>query len=89
LAGRALSDRLGLQVGSSAWIVDGDQLCGHSFRGIGSVNEKEALLELNRSGGRCWGIAESDEYDIRIVGVAVKLISRWWGKSEIAGRSFD
>ena len=50
---------------------------------------KAELLESYRSGSRHWEVAESDEYEIRLVGKTALLIGRWRGKGENLGEKFD
>ena len=55
----------------------------------GKVIGKEEFLDSYRSGSRKWEIAESDQYEIRLLGDIALLIGRWRGKGENNGQAFD
>lgn len=55
----------------------------------GSVIGKDELLASYRSGQRNWELAESDQYEIRLLGEVALLIGRWRGKGENEGKRFD
>ncbi|MEA3336709.1 MAG: nuclear transport factor 2 family protein [Chloroflexota bacterium] len=55
----------------------------------GSVIGKDELLISYRSGDRGWEIAQSDEYEVRLMGDVAILTGRWRGKGQNAGESFD
>jgi ketosteroid isomerase-like protein len=55
----------------------------------GQVIGKDELLASYGSGLRKWGIAESDQHEIRILGGTALLIGRWRGKGENQGEEFD
>jgi ketosteroid isomerase-like protein len=50
---------------------------------------KGELLASYRSGLRKWEIAESDQYEIRLLENVALLIGRWRGKGENQGKKFD
>ena len=55
----------------------------------GKVIGKRELLASYRSGQRMWEIAESDQYEIRLLGDVALLIGRWRGKGVNQGQKFD
>ena len=55
----------------------------------GKVIGKQDLLASYRSGLRNWEIAESDQYEIRMLGETALLIGRWRGKGVNQGDKFD
>jgi ketosteroid isomerase-like protein len=55
----------------------------------GKVIGKAELLESYRSESRHWEVAESDEYEIRLLGNTALLIGRWRGKGQNRGEKFD
>ena len=55
----------------------------------GKVIGKDELLASYGSGQRNWEIAESNQYEIRLLGDVGLLIGRWRGKGENAGKPFD
>lgn len=55
----------------------------------GKVIGKRELLVSYRSGQRMWEIAESDQYEIRLMGDIALLIGRWRGKGVNQGQRFD
>ncbi len=55
----------------------------------GIVIGKEELLNSYRTGLRKWEIAESDQYEIRLLENVALLIGRWQGKGENQGKKFD
>jgi ketosteroid isomerase-like protein len=55
----------------------------------GRVIGKKDLLASYSSGLRKWEIAESDQYEIRLMGETALLIGRWRGKGENQGEKFD
>lgn len=59
------------------------------IRPDGSVVGMQVVLESYRSGKRRWDYAESDQYQVTILGDTAILIGRWIGKGENEGESFD
>ena len=55
----------------------------------GRVIGKDELIQSYSSGNRRWEIAESDDYEVRLLGSAALLIGRWRGKGENNGEAFD
>ena len=55
----------------------------------GKVIGKDELIASYRSGQRNWEIAESDQYEIKLLGEVALLIGRWRGKGEDNGKRFD
>lgn len=55
----------------------------------GKVIGKQDLLVSYRTGLRNWEIAESDQYEIRMLGETALLIGRWRGKGQNQGEKFD
>jgi ketosteroid isomerase-like protein len=55
----------------------------------GKVIGKKELLASYRSGLRNWEIAESDQYEIRLLGETALLIGRWRGKGQNQDDKFD
>ncbi len=55
----------------------------------GKVINKDELLASYRSGDRNWEIAESDQYEIRLLGDVALLIGRWRGIGENQRNRFD
>ena len=55
----------------------------------GSVIGKDELLTSYRSGLRRWDIAESDQYEVRLLDDVALLIGRWRGVGENNGEGFD
>ncbi len=55
----------------------------------GSVIGKQELLASYASGERNWEIAESDQYEVRLLENTALLIGRWRGKGENNGQPFD
>ena len=55
----------------------------------GRVIGKDELIQSYNSGNRRWEIAESDDYEVRLLGSAALLIGRWRGKGENDGEAFD
>ena len=55
----------------------------------GTVIGKEELFFSYRSGRRKWEIAESDEYEVRMLGNVALLIGRWRGVGENNGEAFN
>jgi len=51
----------------------------------GTVIGKNELLASYRSGNRKWEIAESDEYEVRMLGNVALLTGRWRGVGENNG----
>lgn len=58
-------------------------------RSDGSVIGKQEVLESYRSGKRHWEIAESDEYQINLLGNSAILIGRWQSKGKNDGETFE
>jgi ketosteroid isomerase-like protein len=59
------------------------------IQGDGTVIGKDELIKSYESGLRRWEFAESDEYEVRLIGEVALLIGRWRGKGENNGQSFD
>ena len=55
----------------------------------GKVIGKQDLLVSYRTGLRNWEIAESDQYEIRMLGETALLLGRWRGKGQNQGEKFD
>jgi ketosteroid isomerase-like protein len=55
----------------------------------GMVIGKNELLASYSSGHRKWEIAESDEYEVRMLGNVALLIGRWGGVGENKGEAFN
>ena len=55
----------------------------------GKVIGKDELIQSYNSGNRRWEIAESDDYEVRLLSSAALLIGRWKGKGENKGEVFD
>ncbi len=55
----------------------------------GTVTGKDELLTSYRSGDRRWDVAESDEYEISILGDVALLIGHWRGVGTNEGLAFD
>ncbi len=55
----------------------------------GRVIGKDELIQSYSSGNRRWEIAESDDYEVRLLGSAALLIGRWRGKGENNGEALD
>ena len=64
-----------------------DQYC--QVQADGKVIGKQDLVASYRSGLRNWEIAESDQYEIRLLGETALLIGRWRGKGVNQGDKFD
>ncbi len=59
------------------------------IRADGSVIGKQEALESYRSGKRRWDHAESDQYQVTVLGNAAILVGRWIGRGENEGEPFD
>ena len=59
------------------------------IRSDGTVAGKQETLESYRNGKRSWEKAESDQYQINLLGDSAVLIGRWRGKGESGGKPFD
>lgn len=55
----------------------------------GRVIGKDELIQSYNSGNRRWEIAESDDYEVRLLGRVALLIGRWRGVGENNGEAFD
>ena len=55
----------------------------------GRVIGKDELLQSYNSGNRRWEIAESDDYEVRMLGNVGLLIVRWRGVGENNGEAFN
>jgi ketosteroid isomerase-like protein len=55
----------------------------------GMVIGKNELLDSYRSGNRKWEIAESDDYEVRMLGNVALLTGRWRGVGENNGEEFN
>ena len=69
-----------------------DDILSDHYRQIqadGKVIGKQELLASYRSGQRKWEIAESDQYEIRLLGDVALLLGRWRGKGTNQGEAFD
>jgi ketosteroid isomerase-like protein len=69
-----------------------DNILSNQYRQVlsdGKVIGKRELLASYSSGQRMWEIAESDQYEIRLMGDIALLIGRWRGKGVNQGQSFD
>jgi ketosteroid isomerase-like protein len=59
------------------------------IRPDGSLIGKVDLLESYGSGNRHWDVAESDQYQVNVLGDAAVLVGRWTGRGVNAGEAFD
>jgi ketosteroid isomerase-like protein len=59
------------------------------IRSDGSIANKADTLASYASGTRYWSVAESDQYQVKIMGSIALLIGRWEGRGENAGTPFD
>jgi ketosteroid isomerase-like protein len=69
-----------------------EEILSEDYRQIqpdGSLLGKDELLASYKSGLRSWEIAESDEFEIRLLGNTALLIGRWRGKGDNNGHVFD
>ena len=55
----------------------------------GRVIGKDELIQTYNSGNRRWEIAESNDYEVRLLGSVALLIGRWRGKGDNNGEVFD
>ena len=67
-------------------ILDEDYV---QIRSDGSVIGKQEALESYRSGNRRWDHADSDQYQVTVLGNSAILVGRWIGRGENDGAPFD
>ena len=59
------------------------------IRSDGSVIGKQEALESYRSGNRRWDHADSDQYQVTVLGSTAIVVGRWIGRGENDGEPFD